>query len=409
MANHRLANRLRAGAAALSAVGGVNIRSVVGSGGLLSSAHAANGSGTIAIPGSFLRKWNPGQYGRADAQGYANKDAQHYAVYDIINTMPYCKGAEIPVNWFRTNPSPGVFDFSYIHAHINRITANRTNGKRVLLTTQHQNYGITSMPSVPQSSSGDATVPDFIISSGLAAIRTTEGIMPKLDIPACMDYFLAWLIALAFEFDSDPYVELFTVGETSSAYAGMSSAGYAAQWMRIPAVLQTYWTETWTVLANNGVTSPYTSIDLINEAVARDVGFGVEDAAGFYGSEPAMYGGWGYYAIAGIGVYDEGDGNGPINYGTTDSRLRVPIRAEQQVVRSQSITPTQVNSIMNNHWKNTHSVWVLYFSAAGSSYAPSFYGTGYPGIPAPAYSGSSIVAFLNNSANAVTRTAYPGT
>ncbi len=353
---------------------------------------------------SGLKKWNPGQYIRADAQGYAYQDVQNYATYDKAIPIANIKGCEIPVNWFRTNPSPGVFDWSYVDAHINCITQNRTNGKRVLLVTQFQNYDGTTLPSTPQSTSGTATVPDFIIDAGLAANRTGNGIMPKLDVAAGRDYWYAWIQAIGAKYDTDPYVELVTVGETSSYYVGQNQTNYANTWIGLPAILAAAFTNTWTVLADNGVTSPSTSIATQAAAVANGVGMGVEDAANFYGIEPAQYGGWGYYARAGVGVYDDGSGNGSVNYGSTDNRLKGPMRAEQQVVRSTSITLAQVNALMNNHWKNSHSVWVVYFDDNGVSYSPNFYGTS---TPATAYSGDNIITFLTNSANAVTRTAYP--
>jgi hypothetical protein len=80
------------------------------------------------------------------------------------------------------------------------------------------------------------------------------------------------------------------------------------------------------------------------------------------------------------------------------------MRAEQQVVRSNVVTLAQVNALMNNHWKNSHSVWTLYISAGGGSYSPDFYGTS---TPATAYSGDNVFNFLNNPSNTVTRTAYP--
>lgn len=356
----------------------------------------------VSLAASTTKKWNPGQYIRADAQGYPSKDTQHYAAYDKALPIANIKGCEIPVNWYRTNPSAGVYDWTYVDAHINRITQNRTNNKRVLLVTQFQNYGGT-VPTAPYDAD-NATLPNYILSAGWGATRTSSGVMPKLDIAACMDAFILWLQAIAAKYDNDPYVELFTVGETSSAYAGMNAANYATQWRRLPAVLKAAWTRTFTVISHNGLTSPTTSIQLNADMVANGIGIGVEDAAGFYGAEPAQYGGWGYYAYAGVGVYDDGDGNGPVNYGTTDSRLSAPNRAEQQVVRSNVVTLAQVNALMNNHWKNSHSVWAVYFDESGVSYTPDFYGTS---TPATAYSGTNIINFLSNSANAVTRTAYP--
>lgn len=363
------------------------------------SAWSPTVTGVVA---SGTKKWTPGQYIRADAQGYPSKDAQHYATYD--KALPYSniKGCEIPINWYRTNPSEGQYDWTYVDAHINRITENRTNGKKVLLVTQFQNFGST-VPSYPYNGD-DATLPNFILQAGWGATRTSNGVMPKLDISGCMDAFILWLQAIGAKYDTDPYVDLFTVGETSSAYSGMNAANYATQWNRIPAVLAAAFPNTFTCISHNGLTSPTTSIALNALMVSNGVGLAVEDAAGFYGSEPAQYGGWGYYAYAGVGTYDDGDGNGPINYGFTDSRLTSAVRAEQQVVRSNVVTLAQVNALMNNHWRNSHSVWAVYFNSSGVSYTPDFYGTS---TPASAWSGTNILAFLADPTNTVTRTAYP--
>ena len=366
------------------------------------SAYSATVSATTSAVAVGTKKWYPGKYGRADAQGYPSKDAQHYAVYDKINTAANITGAEIPVNWHRTNPSPGVYDWSYVDAHIARITQNGTNSKKVCLVTQFQNYSGT-VPTAPYNAD-NATLPNFILSAGWGATRTSGGVMPKLDITGCMDALIAWIQAMGAKYDGHPAVSLFTVGETSSAYAGMSANGYAAQWYRLPPILKNAWPNTFCSISHNGLTSPSTSIQLEAISIANGIGMGVEDAAGFYGAEPVQYGGWGYYARAGVGVWDDGDGNGAINYGTNDKRLAGTMRAEQQVVRSNVVTLAQVHALMNNHWKNSHSVWVLYFSADGSSYSPDFYGTS---TPATAYSGNNVLAFLNNAANVHTRTDYP--
>lgn len=344
------------------------------------------------------KKCNPGQYIRADAQGYPSKDAQHYATYAKAYDVANIIGCEIPVNWYRTNPSVGVFDWSYVYDHIDEITEGGTNGKKVLLTTQFANYGGT-VPSYPYNGD-DATLPNFILQAGLGATRTSGGVMPKLADSTCRDYWYAWIEAMIQEFDDNDSVDLITVGETSSAYSGMNATDYANTWIGLPAVMDAVSVYTHCGINHNGLTSPATSISLNDEMVAYGTGFGVEDAAGFYGSEPAQYGGWGYYAWAGVGSYDDGDGNGTINYGTTDSRLTAPCRAEQQVVRSTSITLAQVNALMNNHWKNTHSVWAVYFDEDGNSYTPDFYGTS---TPATAYSGDNILTFLTNASNSVTR------
>lgn len=367
------------------------------------SAYSSTVSATTSAVAVGTKKWTPGQYIRGDAQGYPSKDTQHYATYDKALTTSNIKGCEIPINWYRTNPSPGVYDWTYVDAHIARITQNGTNSKKVLLVTQFQNYGGT-VPTAPYNAD-NATLPNFILSAGYGATRTSGGVMPKLDITACMDALIAWIQAIGAKYNGHPAVDLMTVGETSSAYSGMSASGYATQWYRLPAVLKAAFPNTFCCIGHNGLTSPSTSIQLNALMIANGIGLAVEDAAGFYGAEPAQYGGWGYYAYAGVGTYDDGDGNGAVNYGTTDSRLTAANRAEQQVIRSDVITPSQVNALMNNHWKNSHSVWTLYFDASGVSYTPDFYGTS---TPATAYSGTNLLTFLQNSANAVTRTAYPG-
>ncbi|HRC61693.1 MAG TPA: fibronectin type III domain-containing protein [Dehalococcoidia bacterium] len=354
-----------------------------------------------AVSGATTSKSStPGFYIRPDAFGYYTKDAQRLATYDKIIPYPNIRGAEIPICWGRIEPVQGQYNWASVEADINRITQNRTNGKKVILALAFQNYGITSIPSTPQSQFGAVIVPDYIIDAGWCALRTGNGLMPKLDISGCMDRLIAWVQACAAQYDNDPYVEMVMIGETSSAYSGMSSSGYNTQWQRMPAVLAAAFPNTWAGVAHNGLASQAGSKTMSDLMVSNGNVHGTEDIIGFYDNEPpaGTWEGWGFWAVMGAGVQDGYD------FGSTDSRMAIPIRAENQVIRNPNLSLAQINAVADNTWKSTHTVFVLYFGADGNSYTPSNYGGS---TPVPQQSGDNVLAYLANTANGVARTVLP--
>lgn len=360
------------------------------------SAYSSATSGAVAS-----KSWTPGFYIRPDAQGYYTKDAQRLATYDKILPYPNIKGAVIPICWGRIEPVSGQYDWSSVEVDINRITENRTNAKKVILNLRFQNYGITSLPSTPQNQFGAVMVPDYIVDAGWAAVRTGQGIMPKLDVSGCMDRVIAWFEACADQYDDDPYVEMVMTDETSSAYTGMNSSNYNTQWNRLPAALAAAFPNTWTSLGNNGVTSAAASDALAELMISNGIGYNAPDIITFYGSEPAAgtWEGWGFWGVMGAGVRDGHD------FGSTDSRLLIPVCIENQVVRSPSLSLAQINAIADNTWKSTHTVWTLCFNADGASYSPPVYGGS---TPVTSQSGANVLAFIANASNGVARTAIPG-
>lgn len=357
---------------------------------------------TTAVSGT--KKWNPGKYIRPDAFGYHTKDAQRLATYDKALPHSEIKGCEVPVNWGRIEPNQGSYDWSSVEADINRITANRTNGKKVILALMFQNYGAAGIPSTPQSQTGAVIIPDYVITNGWCAIRTGSGLMPKLDIADCMTRLIAFAQACAAQYDNDSYVEMVIISETSSAYTGMNAGNYSTQWHRMPAALAAAFSHTWAGVGHNGLTSETHSKTMADLIVANGCAHGTEDIIGWYGDTwPApttgdAQGGWGFLAIKGAGVVDG------FNWGSTDSRSSVAIRPENQVIRSPGLTLAQILSYSNTNWYGTHPVFVARFGADGSSYVPRDY---VDLVDVPAQSGTNVISFLANAANTVTRSAYP--
>lgn len=360
------------------------------------SAYSTAASGSVTS-----KSWTPGFYIRPDAFGYYTKDAQRLATYDKILPYSNIKGAEIPICWGRIEPVSGQYDWSSVETDIDRVTQNRTNSKKVILALTFQNYGTSGIPSTPQNQFGAVIVPDYIIDAGWAAERTGSGLMPKLDVSGCMDRLIAWVNACAAQYDSDPYVEMVIIGETSSAYSGMNSTNYNTQWQRMPAALAAAFTNTWAGVSHNGLASQAGSKTMSDLMVTNGNVHGTEDIIGFYdGIQPTAgtWEGWGFWRIMGAGTQDG------YNFGTTDSRLAIPIRAENQAIRSPTLSLSQILAVADNTWKSTHTVWVLYFDASGNSYTPGDY---VNDAPVPAQSGTNVLAFLANAANNVARTALP--
>lgn len=363
------------------------------------SGYSAVASGTTGTAPTG-RKWFPGPYIRPDHFGYPNKDLDRFACYDAIQGISGV-GALIPVAWGRVNNVQGVYDWTSVQADINRVTANRTNGKKVILSLEFQNYG-SPFPSVPQDPNV-RILPDWVVAAGLWAWRTSGGVMPKLASTAGMDALLGFCAAVGAAFDSDPYVVGVMVGETSSAYAvadGWDSNGYNTQWLRMPINLKAAFPNTWAFIGNNGLASQAGTTALIDAMVANGIGLQGPDIVNFYGtSAPAFIGNDGAYAMGGVGVWEG------YNWGTNDRRTVVPQMFENQVIRSPTLTLAQINDLANTKLKSNFTVWSLRISRSGS-YNGDEYGSN-PAIPVPSQSGDAVLAFLATAASNVTNTTYP--
>lgn len=361
------------------------------------SGYSAVASGTTGTAPTG-RKWFPGPYIRPDHFGYPNKDLDRFACYDAIQGISGV-GALIPVAWGRVNNVQGVYDWTSVQADINRVTANRTNGKKVILSLEFQNYG-SPFPSVPQDPNV-RILPDWVVAAGLWAWRTSGGVMPKLASTAAMDGLIDFCAAVGGAFDNDPYVVGVMVGETSSAYSvadGWNSNGYNTQWLRMPIALKAAFQNTWAFIGNNGLATQAGTTALVDAMVANGIGIQGPDIVNFYGlPAPAFVGNDGAYAMGGVGVWEG------YNWGTNDRRTVVPQMFENQAIRTANITLAATNDLANQKLKSNFTIWSLRISRSGSYDGPE-YGTGNP---VPAQSGDAVLAFLDTAASAVTNTAYP--
>lgn len=362
------------------------------------SAYSPVASGTTGTAPTG-KKWEPGKYIRPDHFGYPSKDLDRFACYDSILSIGGVKGAVVPVAWGRVNNVQSVFDWSAVLADINRVTQNRTNGKKVILSLEFQNYG-APFPTVPQDPNV-RILPDWLVAAGLWAWRTGGGVMPKLCASPAMDALIAFCNAVAGAFDNDPVVAGVMVSETSSAYSvadGWSDAGYNTQWSRLPINLKAAFQNTWAFIGNNGVANRPGTMALIDAQVANGIGLQGPDIVNFYGTSiPAFIGNDGAYAMGGVGVWEG------YNWGTNDRRTVVPQMFENQAIRSPTLTLAQINDLANTKLKSNFTIWSLRISRSGS-YNGEEYGTS---IPVASHSGDAVLAFLATSASDVTNTTYP--
>lgn len=362
----------------------------------------ANGTTGTAPTG---KKWNPGHYINPDANGLPAKDAQRFSCYDSIQSLSSVKGSNVRVEWGQVQTAAGVYDWSRVQADINRLTANRTNGKKAILQFSYTTFPGTNIPTVPQNPAF-RVIPDDIVAGGGCAVRTQTGLMPRLDLQWVMDSMIAFFYAAAAIFDPDPYVEAFVIGEVSNAYAGMNSAAFYTQWSRVPINLKNAWPNTWTAIHNTTMVTQQQSADLADLMLENDIGIGGPDLLTFFDPVPdpgLEYGSWGFLRVKGAGSKDG------YNYGTNDRRMEIPSLFEHQVIRDAGMTNATAFNEGNSYYKCTHMIWTLRIGAGGGSYNTIIYGTDRnpPAIPAPAeFSGDGTLAYLA-TVGAITRTAYP--
>lgn len=369
------------------------VRGTTNAGQVSSYSEVASGVTGTAPTG---KKWFPGKYIRPDHFGYPSKDLDRFACYDAIQGIANVH-AVIPVAWGRVNNVQGVYEWSSVQADINRVTQNRTNGKKVILSLEFQNYG-APFPTVPQDPNV-RILPDWLVAAGLWAWRTGGGVMPKLCASPAMDALIAFCNAVAGAFDSDPYVAGVVVSETSSAYSvadGWNSTAYNTQWSRLPINLKAAFQNTWAFIGNNGLASQAGTTALVDAMVTNGIGIQGPDIVNFYTTTaPTFIGNDGAYAMGGVGVWEG------YNWGTNDRRTVVPQMFENQAIRTPNITLAATNDLANQKLKSNFTIWSLRISRSGS-YDGQEYGTGNP---VPAQSGDAVLAFLPSAT--VTNTTYP--
>lgn len=339
------------------------------------------------------KKWNPGHYVRPDEQFWNSKRASRYAVYDTIRDVPQVRGAAFIVNWGMVENARGVYDWTQVDAEVNYLASM---GKKAILDLWYLGFSGT-VPGTPQGSD-NRYVGDYLINDGCAANVSYGGYGARLDIPKCMDRWIAFIQAVAARYDSNPNVESVHISETSTSMVGQDNDSLATQWLRLPPVLRAAFNRTHTVIHNNFLVSVDKSRALTASMVQNGIGMGGPDIIGVYSlPQDPNTDSWGALEIRGAGVV-----SGVGTFGTVDNRARVPSSWEAQVVRPTDLRPGDVNAYANGMLKSNHTIWTAYLG-----YAPRQYG-GTVEVPSMRWDGTSgVLAYLKQSGSAVTNTACP--
>jgi len=359
--------------------------------------------------------WNPGNYVRPDHRGTPVKDADHEGAIAAVLAHPNTanvKGILVPVPWARIENAEDVFTWGWLDTRINLITANGTNGKRVILNLEMYSYGSSTEPSTPQNAN-DAIIPDYIIDAGWCG--DGNGIMPKIDVADCRDRVINVMAQLVDRYGNHPNVEMIGLGETSRDYVGINSTNYNNNWLDIADALvtQTASKLAWGFIDHNGMlANDYAKVIQMADIMDQgDIASSTADVIGFFSNTAAP---------PGVDISLRGNAAllARMNYGyspdkaytftngdATDRRLWVPCKAEHQVVRPSALTNDIVRWYLDNWEKASHPVWTLRIGAGGVSYGANLYGSS---TPAPSdFNGTNTLNYVALAGNAPARTAYP--
>lgn len=338
-------------------------------------------------------KWNPGHYVRADEQGWIAKQASRFAVYDTIRGVPQVRGAAFIVNWGMVENARGVYDWSQVDAEINYLASM---GKKAILDLWYLGFS-GSVPRTPQGSD-NRYIGDYLINEGCAANVSYGGYGARLDIPKCMDRWIAFIQAVAARYDANPNVESVHVAETSTSMSSQDHEALAQQWLRLPPVLSASFRRTHTVIHNNFLVSVEKTRALTASMVQNGIGMGGPDIiVGFRLPQEPSSDTWGALEIRGAG---EVAGVG--TFGKIDNRAQVPSSWEAQVVRPTELRPADVNAYANSMLRSNHTIWTAFLG-----YSPRQYG-GTVEVPRMRWDGpDGVLAYLKQASSAVTNTACP--
>jgi hypothetical protein len=131
------------------------------------------------------------------------------------------KGVIHKYSWQHLEPSKNNYNFAKIREHRNALAGI---GKRLIVQIQDKTFsGDTLSSTILPRYLTDGS--DSAYQGGWAPRGNDTGIAPKFWVPAVMDRHIALIQALAAEFDDDPWIEGFVVGE--SALFNVAPPGYS--------------------------------------------------------------------------------------------------------------------------------------------------------------------------------------
>jgi hypothetical protein len=291
-------------------------------------------------------KWHPGNYVRANIQGFAVEQAARFDVYEKIRNEPLVKGALVIVNWGSVEKSEGVYDFSIIDKELARM---KSMGKRLILEVWWHKFAGKTLPSTPQNTDR-LYLPDYVIAQGGAAVSTvSEGYMARLHDAKWMNRLIALYQALGARYDADPFIEQIIVSETSLALADptFNQAALNVQFKRLVPAIRAAWPTTSAVMLMNWISEPGA---MLSFSAANGVGTGGPDIVPPPPDGP--YEDYGSQALRGAGG----------SFGSTDYRGRIPVSYQSQVpiYAGYSMLPATLYRYAYNTLKATHLTWTVY-------------------------------------------------
>jgi len=166
--------------------------------------------GAASLPaGTTGVKWNPGHY--YTIQNWANDDPIYMEkVYKELKATPALRGMQMRFLWGWIEKSPGVYDFSIIDKHLEKLAPM---GKRLVIQVQTKSFEadwklIPEYLKAPKYEGGAFAFKDW-------GSSTIDGRNIKLWNPYVRDRLIALLKALGQRYNSHPHVEGIGMIETA--------------------------------------------------------------------------------------------------------------------------------------------------------------------------------------------------
>jgi hypothetical protein len=165
-------------------------------------------------------KWHPGHY----VSLVGGEDSARLAQIAEIGKEPTIKGVMLYVWWYQLEKSKGVYDFSKIDVHLNKLKSLSTP-KRLVVRVMDRKFGGTTKTGI---------IPNYMLTDPLykggVAYQPNVGNVARLWEPAVMDRLIALYRALGTRYNSDAHVEGFATEETSIGFGADKSkwpSGYS--------------------------------------------------------------------------------------------------------------------------------------------------------------------------------------
>lgn len=161
--------------------------------------------------------------------------AQHNRTIDEIAGVPAVKGVEVRLFWSQLEPSKGTYDFSRIDGYLKKLKSLPTP-KRLVVRVMDRRFGTSNKSGiVPNYLMSDPAYRGGVVPMGAHG----EGFVARLWETPVMDRLMALYKAMGVRFDSDPFIEGFSTGESTLSLgnpkqwpAGYTHAALLSQYLR---------------------------------------------------------------------------------------------------------------------------------------------------------------------------------